>query len=135
FEAEECTDAVKLDVAERSVRRADRVAERFDVERDHIQKVLRQVVAGKLDAVEKVAEQHHHLALAATLLRGCGAVDRPLRAHQRNNRYVTARTQLTGEPHVGGSVDPIEGRTLVRPRAWAGFLARGHAHAARRAAR
>ena len=51
FEAEQRADAIELDVAERAVRRADRVSERFDVERDHIQEVLRQVVAGKLGAV------------------------------------------------------------------------------------
>ncbi len=133
FEAEQRADAVGLDVAQGAAGGADGIAERLDIERQHVQQILRDAGAGKLGAIAEVAEQHDDLVLGAAL-GGGRPVDRPLRAHQRNDRDVAVRAQLTGEAHAGRRADASERGPLVGLRARADIVARRHAHPAGRAA-
>ena len=116
FKAEQRADAVGLDIAQGAAGGADGIAERLDIERQHVQQILRDAVAGKLGAIAKVAEQHDDLMLAAAP-GGGRPVDRPLRAHQRNDRDVAVRAQLTGEAHAGRRADASERGPLVGLRA------------------
>src|SRR5262249_3993782 len=99
-ETEQRADAIGPDADEGAIGGADRIAERVTIERQQVKQVLRQLFARELFAVEKVAEHHDDFVLARSL-RCRRPVDRPLRLHQRHDRYVPGRAQLTGEAHVG----------------------------------
>ncbi len=112
FVAEQRADAVELHIAERAAGGADRVADALDIERQHIQQVLRQVIGRKVGAVAEVAEQHDDLTLAAALRRR-RPIDRPRRSHQRHHRNIALRAQLARQPHVRRRADALQRPLLV----------------------
>ena len=114
--AEQRADAVELDIAQRAAGGADRVADALDIQRQHIQQVLRQVIARQIGAIAEVAEQHDDLALAAALRRR-GPVDRPRGSHQRHDRNIALRAQLARQAHVRRRADAAERGLLVVGRA------------------
>ena len=132
--AEQRADAVELHIAQRAAGGADRVADALDIERQHIQQILRQMIRREISAVAEVAEQHDDLALAAAL-RHPRAIDRPRRPHQRHDRNIALRAQLARQPHARRRADALQRPLLVIGRRRTELLARRHPHPAGRASR
>ncbi len=125
--SEQRADAVELDIAQRATGSADGVADALDIQRQHIQQILRQVVAGQVGAIAEVAEQHGDLALGVPSRRR-GPVDRARGANQRHDRDIALRPQLAGQAHVRRGADAAERGLLVVGRRRTKLLAIRHPH-------
>ena len=132
--SEQRTNAVEFDIAQRAAGGADGVADALDIQRQHVEQILRQVVAGQVGAIAEVAEQHDDLAFAAASRRR-GPVDRPRGANQRHDRNIALRPQLAGQANVRRGADAAERGLLVVGRRRTKLLAIRHPHPAGRAAR
>ena len=98
------------------------MAHALHIQRQHIEQILRQVVARQVGAIAEVAEQHDDLAFAAALRRR-GPVDRARDANQRHDRDIALRPQLAGQANVRRGADAAEGGLLVAGRGRTELLA------------